>query len=337
MTIDRRTLLRGAAALGLSAPLLSAAATSAHAAGTIAGNYDVLLTEHVKNKVMLFRAFKEWTPANEGWSWQAPATAAWARLNDARFRRTDRHGWVCVVAAGGGRVGMVNFGDDDALLWSAAPGGNPHAVEYLGSHGAVVVASTSTATGADEYPGYVTLYAPTDADDATTLGLVQQFRFQDAHGLWWDGTHLFVLGKWTLAKYRLTGSLRTTRLALVDEHKWTYEFFGHSLDMDFTSPDRLVLTGGGAVWSVDKNTLALTEVRPASYGVKSFSRAADGESFWLQAINVKYPEYGTGGYWNNHVQFFDPALRTTETRGLVGYGYTAKFYRSRIATVLLTP
>ncbi|MEX0172364.1 hypothetical protein [Streptomyces sp. LMG1-1-1.1] len=90
---------------------------------------------------MLFRAISLWMPENLGWEWAAPDQTVWDRLGDARFRETDRFGWVCMVAAGG-KVGMVDFGDDDALLWSATPGGNPHAVEYLRRHGVVVAASS---------------------------------------------------------------------------------------------------------------------------------------------------------------------------------------------------
>jgi hypothetical protein len=325
-------LLKSAAAIGLGAPLASvAAATPAHAAG----NYDVLVTEQVKNKVMLFRAYKEWRPENLGWSWAAPAESAWERLGDARFRESDRYGWVCLVAAGGGRVGMVNFGDDDALLWSATPYGNPHAVEYVRSHGLVVVASSQSSPEVD-YEGFLTVYAPTDADAPGTLAPVQRISFSGAHGLWWDGSYLYALGSWTLAKYRITGALRNSRIELVDKHVWDTVFHGHSLDMDFTDAGRLILNGAGALWTVDKQTLALTNIRPASYGVKSFSRAADGEFFWVQARDVTNPEPGRDLYWNEYVQFFDAAGSPTYRRGLDYYGYEGRFYRSRIASVRLS-
>ncbi|MEU9854744.1 hypothetical protein [Streptomyces sp. NPDC047974] len=331
--MNRRTLLKSAVAIGMGAPLASlAAATPAHAAG----NYDVLVTEQVKNKVMLFRAINLWTPENLGWEWAAPAQTAWVGLNDARFRETDRFGWVCAVAAGGGKVGIVNFGDDDALLWSATPGGNPHAVEYLRGHGVVAVASSSAVSSTLDYQGYLSLYAPTDADDPATLGSepVQRIEFSGAHGLWWDGAHLYALGTWTLAKYRVTGSLKSARLALVQKHMWATEFGGHSLDMDFTDSGRLVLNGAQAIWTVDKATLALTKIRSQSYGVKSFSRAVDGESFWVQAIDVTDPP--KEGWWNEYVQFFDAAGTPTYRRGLDYYGYEGHFYRSRIASIRLS-
>ncbi|KOG15596.1 MULTISPECIES: hypothetical protein [Streptomyces] len=331
--MNRRNLLKSAVALGLGAPLASlAAATPAHAAG----NYDVLVTEQVKNKLMLFRAINPWTPENLGWEWQAPNLTEWDRLNDARFRETDRFGWTCMVAAGGGRVGMVNFGDDDALLWSANAGGNPHAVEYLRSHGVVVVASAGAISSTLDYPGYLSIYAPTDADDPASLGStpVDRIAFQGAHGLWWDGSHLYALGTWTLAKYRITGSLKSARLELVQKHVWATEFGGHSLDMDFTDPSRLILNGGGALWTVEKSNLALTNIRPQSYGVKSFSRAVDGESFWVQAIDVTDP--GKEGWWNEYVQFFDPTGKPSYRRGLDYYGYEGRFYRSRISSIRLS-
>ncbi|WP_159041726.1 hypothetical protein [Streptomyces aureus] len=331
--MNRRTLLKSAAAIGMGAPLLSvAAATPAHAAG----NYDVLVTEQVKNKVMLFRAINLWTPENLGWEWAAPSQTGWARLNDARFRETDRFGWVCMVAAGGGKVGMVNFGDDDALLWSANPGGNPHAAEYIRSHGVVVVASSSPVSSALPYEGYLSVYAPTNADDPGTLGSepVDRIEYTGAHGLWWDGSYLYALGTWTLAKYRVTGSLKGARLELVQKHVWATEFGGHSLDMDYTNSNNLVLNGAQAIWTVNKGNLALTGIRPQSPGVKSFSRAADGESFWVQAIDVTDP--GKEGWWNEYVQFFDPAGKPSYRRGLDYYGYEGRFYRARIAGVRLS-
>ncbi|WP_406055084.1 hypothetical protein OG462_05790 [Streptomyces sp. NBC_01077] len=326
-------MLKSAAAIGMGAPLLSvAAATPAHAAG----NYDVLVTEQVKNKVMLFRAINLWTPENLGWEWAAPGQTEWARLGDARFRETDRFGWVCMVAAGGGKVGMVNFGDDDALLWSATPGGNPHAVEYIRSHGVVVVASSSPVSSALPYEGYLSVYAPTNADDPATLGSepVDRIEYTGAHGLWWDGSHLYALGTWTLAKYRITGSLKGARLELVQKHVWATPFGGHSLDMDFTDSNNLVLNGAQAIWTVDKANLALTNIRPQSLGVKSFARAVDGESFWVQAIDVTDP--GKEGWWNEYVQFFDPTGKPSYRRGLDYYGYEGRFYRARIAGVRLS-
>ncbi|MFH8578719.1 hypothetical protein OHB11_16890 [Streptomyces zaomyceticus] len=335
--MNRRSLLKSAAAMAVGAPLLSVAnATPAHAAG----NYDVLLTEQLKNKVMLFRAIESWEPKNLGWSWTAPTSVVngentWRLLSDARFRETDRFGWVCLVTASGGKVGMVDFGDDDALLWSATPYGNPHAIEYIRSHGVVVVASSQKSAAVD-YDGFLTIYAPTDADDPGTLAAVDTITYAGAHGLWWDGSHLFALGARTLAKYRVTGSLRTSRLELVQKHVWsdTEPFWGHSLDMDFTDPGRLLLNGAGAVWTVDKANLALTNIRPGSYGVKSFSRAVDGESFWVQAIDQTNP--GETGWWNEYVQFFDAAGKPTYRRGLDYYGYEGRIYRSRIASVRLS-
>lgn len=333
--MNRRNLLKSAAAIGLGAPLASlATATPAQAAG----NYDVLVTEQVKNKVMLFRAIELWTPEKLGWEWAAPDQAAWARLNDARFRETDRFGWVCMVAAGGGKVGMVNFGDDDALLWSATPGGNPHAVEYLRSHGVVVVASSSPVSSALPYEGYLSVYAPTNADDPATLGSepVDRIAYTGAHGLWWDGAFLYALGSWTLAKYRVTGSLKSAKLELVQKYVWPTRFDGHSLDMDFSDPGKLVLNGAQAIWTVDKaDVTRLTNIRPQSPGVKSFARAVDGESFWLQSVDVTDPVPGQSRWWNEYVQFFDPTGKPSYRRGLDYYGYEGRFYRARIASTRL--
>lgn len=325
--MDRRTLLKGAAAAAVGAPLVSlATATSAQALG----NYHVAVCEQGYNQVLIHPAAAQWSPANRLWKWQAPATSDWKLLSDIKFRETTAFGWVALVTASYGRVGMVNMGDGDELLWSAAPQGNPHAIERIPGISAVVTASTQ-ASGRVNYPGFLTVYGPTNSDDPSTLTRVQEIAYEGAHGLWYDGNYLWALGTWSITKYQVTGSHLDTRLVKV----WGYTFpdpknpfNGHSLDTDYSDPAYLLLTSGGSVQRLDKSTGTRTTMKPSAGGVKSFSRAHSGESFWIQA--------GTSGWTSEFVEFFDSAGNTNATmrRGLLdGYGYKGLFYRARLSNV----
>jgi len=328
--VERRTVLKSAAAVAGASLTALALPGSASAA---VYDYDVLVTEQNRNKVMLFQAANAWNPTNEVWSWAAPTVMVegkntWRLLTDARFRDTNAFGWVALVASSGGKVGIVNVGDDDALLWSATPYGNPHAVERIPSRGVIVVAS-SQASSAYDTPGYLTVYGATDPDDPTTLAVVQRISFQGAHGLWYDGEFLWVLGDWTLAKCRIEGELRNARVVAEWTHSFPSVFYGHSLDMDFSNTNSLLMSGGGAIHSVNKTTGVITRNTPTGTGIKSYSRTYPGESFWVKARDV-----GTDSPWSSgFVQFFDAAGAPSYQRALSGYGYDAEFYRARVSSV----
>uniref|UniRef100_A0AAU2UVV7 Uncharacterized protein n=1 Tax=Streptomyces sp. NBC_00003 TaxID=2903608 RepID=A0AAU2UVV7_9ACTN len=325
--MNRRTLLKSAAAVAVGAPLASlATATSAQATGT----YHVAVCEQLRNQILIHPVGPvDWSPASRLWRWQAPATTDWNLLSDIKFRETTAFGWVALVTASGGRVGIVNMGDGDGLLWSAAPNGNPHSIERIPDIGVIVTAS-SQELSKGEYPGHLTIYAPTNSDDPSTLAQVDTIDYEGAHGLWYDGSHLWALGTWTLTKYQVTGSHRDARLVKVWGHTWPdpkHPFNGHSLDTDHSDPNYLLITGGGSVQRVNKSTGALTPMRPSDQGVKSFARIASGESFWQQAS-------GSGDdWWNSEIQFFDSVGNKSFTRSLEGYGYTGRFYRARLSSV----
>ncbi|WP_327286707.1 MULTISPECIES: hypothetical protein [unclassified Streptomyces] len=322
--MDRRTLLKSAAAVAVGAPLASlATATSARAAGT----YHVAVCEQLRNQILIHPVGPvDWSPASRLWRWQAPATSDWALLSDIKFRETTAFGWVALVTASGGRVGIVNMGDGDELLWSAAPNGNPHAIERIPGISAVVTASAES-SGSIDYPGFLTVYGPTNSDDPSTLTKVQEITTQGAHGLWYDGNYLWALGTWTITKYQVTGSHLTTRLVKVWGYTFPTAFNGHSLDADYSDPAYLLLTGGGSVQRLNKASGALTRLPQSDSGVKSFSRIASGESFWQQAS-------GSGdNWWNSYIQFFDSAGAKTFTRSLEGYGYEGRFYKARLSSV----
>ncbi|WP_158835417.1 DUF6528 family protein [Streptomyces sp. NRRL S-350] len=354
--MNRRSLLKGAAAAAFGAPLASLAMpTDAQAVG---GAYDVAVCEQAKNQILIHPAGTDWTPQNRKWSWTPPTAVVngfntWTNLSDVRFRDTTAHGWVALVAASYGKVGMVDIGDGDALLWSARPYGNPHAIERIPGVGAVVVASSEADTGfggPGNHPpvttteggksvtrqGFLTIYAPQagQSDNPASLTKVDEFEFNGAHGLWYDGTYLWVLGTDLLVRYACTGSALNFRLA--DSGVRIPVSNGHSLDTDYRDPGYLLFTEGSAVKRLDKSGTVPQLWTPTGAGVKSYSRTASGESFWLQAINVTDPVHFPDpdkGYWNTYVQFFNPSGGTYFTRPLTGYGYDAKFYKARLSSV----
>ncbi|MFB7087908.1 hypothetical protein [Streptomyces sp. NPDC056296] len=328
--MDRRSLLRSVVSMGGASLVSMSASPSAQAADT----FHVAVCEQNRNQILIHPAGEGWTPANQVWSWTPPSAIVdgvntWNGLSDVKFRDTDAFGWVALVTASQGKVGIVNFGDDDALLWSARPYGNPHAVERIPGIGAIVVASSHASDRVD-YPGFLTVYAPTDPNDPSTLRRVQEIRFQGAHGIWYDGSHLWALGTWTLAKYRVNGDALSTRLEAAWVHTFSSPFNGHSLDTDYSDSGYLLITGGGSVKRVHKATGVISSMTPSDAGVKSYSRVRSGVSFWQQAIAVTSPP--SNGWWNTYIQFFNSSGERTYRRNLEGYGYEGHFYKARVSS-----
>jgi hypothetical protein len=328
--MDRRTLLRGAAATAVGAPLVSLVLPgAAHAAD----GYHVAVCEQAANAILIHPVNKPWTPSNRIWRWAPPVAIdeygknTWRYLSDIRFRSTAAFGWVALVTASEGKVGIVDMPNEDsagALLWSARPYGKPHAIERIPGVGAIVTASSGRSDRVG-YPGFLTVYGPNRVSDPSSLRRVQEIRFQGAHGLWYDGSYLWALGTWTLAKYRVTGDHLDTRLELVWKHSWTERpYNGHSLDTDYSDSAYLLITGGGVVQRIHKASGAIQNWTPTGVGVKSYSRVASGNSFWVQASEQ---------WWNTHVQFFDGAGNPSFRRHLEGYGHDARFYKARVSSV----
>ncbi|MFF9066050.1 hypothetical protein ACF09E_11900 [Streptomyces sp. NPDC014891] len=326
--VHRRTLLRGIGAAAVGVPAASLAGAGSAFGAEASETYHIALCEQEKNQILLHARDKAWTPSNEIWRWTPPVAIdehgvnTWRNLSDIRFRNTSAYGWIALVTAGYGKAGIVNFGNNDTLLWSARPYGNPHAIEHIPHLGATVVASAAESSRID-WPGFLTVYAPTQPGDLSTLTRVQEIKFQGAHGLWYDGTYLWALGMWTLARYRVTGDHLNTRLV----EDWVYQFpaafDGHSLDTDYSDPGYLLISGTGVVKRVNKATGAITSWTPSGGGVKSYSRVASGSSFWMRS---------TEQWWSHRIQFFNSAGAWVEDKELSGYGYDAKFYKARVSS-----
>jgi hypothetical protein len=332
--LRRRTLQKGADAAA-SAPLAAwSLSRNAYAEET----FHVAVCDQAINSILVHPVNVPWNPANQIWAWSPPFAQdpnsstpknTWAGLTDVKFRDTSRYGWVTLVTAGGGKVGIVDMpGQDPAadLLWSARPYGSPHAIERIPGIGAIVTASSKSSDRVDGYEGYLTVYGPTDPDDPATLLRVQEIRFQRAHGLWYDGSYLWALGAWTLAKYRVNGEGLSTRLEAVWLHTFPTVFNGHDIDTDRSDSAYLLITGGGSVKRVHKVTGAIQAWTPSAVGVKSYARVASGVSFWQKAISASE-------YWDTKIQFFDSDGSSTFEKTLSGYQHTPKFYRARVSSV----
>ncbi|GAA4923554.1 hypothetical protein LX16_5288 [Stackebrandtia albiflava] len=282
----RRTLLRGAA-LAVPATVLAGAGTAAADVSTTA-NFRVVVTEQVSNRIMVFDKDSAFTDANV-YKTFSPGGGGWSNLSDVRIRDTASFGVVGLAAASGGNVGIWNVTDEkhqesNDLLWSAAPGGNPHAAERIPDIGAIVTASSH---------GYLTVYGPTAVSRPETLAKVQTVSLPGAHGVLWDPTinRLWAIGDKTLRTYEVTGTYRNTRLRYTGQ-SITLPGLGHDLQPDYSDPGRLWITDTYGIYRVVKSTMQAPKYS-SSRRVKSFVRHSSGEDFWVQADDTGSRTWGS--------------------------------------------
>lgn len=324
--MDRRGVLR-LAALGAPAAGLLAAAPARAGTPRVAADYEVAVCEQYHNQVQIHPAGTAWSPSTLRWSF-APGTAnGWSNLSEVKFRNTAQFGEVALVAASGGRAGIVDVTSKTAtgtgdLLWSATPGNNPHAIERIPDIGAIVVATSG---------GYLFVYGPTAISRPSTLALVQTIPYAGAHGLWYDDVHgkLWAIGQARATPFTVTGTYRDTRLSAKDgDVNIGSGNLGHSLDASYADSSVLLASHTAGVIAIDKVSHAVTTI--ASVGaVKSYSRTAAGESLWVQATGSTY--HGDTRNWvNPAVQFFDASGAASFTRSL---SYGAEFYKARLHNV----
>ena len=303
--VGRRGLLVGAA--------LGVAATSA-ARASDPTDFAVAVTDQRTNRVVVMRR-DAWSEPSRLRSWSAGSGAGWFNLTDVRLRRAWGFGTVAVVAASGGNVGVYDVtGTRDQgladLLWSASPGGNPHAAERVPGTGCVVSASS-------EDGGYLTLFAPRDVRRPETLAPVQQLPFPCAHGVLWDPnrTVLWAIGSGELRSYTVSGTRRDARLTRT-ARTLRFDGIGHDLQPDFADPRKLLITHSGGAHEVDVATLT-TRTLMTGPGFKSLSRHASGEYLWTRS------DLTSGRTWTT------PTVRfTSGTRSRPG----DEIYKARIFT-----
>ncbi|MFI2209222.1 hypothetical protein [Streptomyces sp. NPDC020141] len=342
----RRMLLRGAAAAGLAA--VGGAVTARPA--TAATNYLIVTVEQTANQIQRFsNGTANWNGTPD-WYWTAPSnanTSSWYRLSDVKRRLTAK--WDDVLACTssgtsvlGGRAAMIRE-SDKTIVWSAVVPGNPHSIERIDGHGAIVTASSrarvyGNTNGDWQNGGGINVFVPsvrggvppTSFADSVSVG------FPGAHGVWWDDVHelLVAIGKDELRAYRLvlnsagiiTGLALAASLALTG--------VGHDVQPDYSS-DKIFYTVGGDSGNPGRGIWETTLLRDAAAGTwsfapparvhdwlftKSYSRLPDGTGFWQDAPSANE-------WWSDTIGF---SGRADSVRS------GARFYKARFWSHVLT-
>jgi hypothetical protein len=127
--VNRRTLLKSAVVAGAAPTALWFGAGAARASAT----YGVAVSEQYHNQIQIYSSSTTW--GSPQWAW-SPGSGGWSNLSDITFRNTASFGEVALVTASGGNVGIVDKAASGtqgtgSLLWAAAPGDNPHAIERI--------------------------------------------------------------------------------------------------------------------------------------------------------------------------------------------------------------
>jgi hypothetical protein len=313
--MERRTFLRGLAATALAAPAASMLGQQ-QAQAAAAANYYVATTEQTKNKVLVFPKNKDFSDANVHWSF-SPGGGAWANLSDVKIRATDAQGWIALVAASGGKAGIVNIGSEkdtelNDLTWSASPGGNPHAIERVPGNGSVIVASSD---------GQLTLYAPSSVANLGSLAKVQTVSYAGAHGVLWDPTYelLWVVGQNRVSHYAVMGSKRNTRLKYAAHFSLGSGNLGHDLQPDYTNHQKMLLSATKGVYELltDGGSFRTRRVSTETR-VKSYVKHSSGEIVSIRGDGTQPRDWA-----NKTVRFSASPDRTRAG---------AQFYKARIWT-----
>jgi len=311
--MQRRTFLQGLAAAAVAAPAATLLGQQEAAAAT---SYYVAATEQTKNKVLVFDKNKAFTDANVHWSF-TPGGGAWANLSDVKIRATEAQGWIALVAASGGKAGIVDIGSEkhtegNDLKWSATPGGNPHAIERVPGNGSVVVASSD---------GKLTLYAPTSVGNLGSLKQVQTVDYAGAHGVLWDPTFklLWVVGKNRFSHYAVMGSGRNTRLKYAAHFSLGSGNLGHDLQPDYTNKHKMLITATKGVYELltDGGTFRSRKISSETK-VKSYVKHSSGEVVSIRGDGTQPRDWA-----NKTIRFSQSADRSRSG---------AQFYKARIWT-----
>lgn len=302
----RRNLLRAAA---VTAPLAAAGVVGGTALADTE-NFRIIVTEQTYNRIMVFDKDKAFTDAN-AYKTFSPGTGGWSNLSDVRIRDTARFGAIGLAAASGGKVGIWNITTEldqelNDVLWSASPGGNPHALERIPNIGVFVSASSA---------GYLTVYAPTAISRPETLAEVQTVSLDGAHGVLWDPLNelLWACGDKVVKAYSVTGTYREARLVSTGRSV-TLSGLGHDLQADYSDSGRVIVTDTYGVYAIDKSTLAKTRLHENTR-IKSYVKMSTGEYFWVRGDNAGSRDWGS------------PTVRFSESDDRTRSG--AEFYKAR--------
>ena len=311
--MHRRTFLQGLAAAAVGAPAITLLGQQ-DAQAAVAANYYVATTEQTKNKVLVFPKNKAFSDANVHWSF-SPGGGAWSNLSDVKIRETAAQGWIALMAASGGKAGIVNIGSEkntelNDVAWSATPGGNPHAIERVPGNGSVIVASSD---------GKLTLYAPSSVGSLGSLAKVQTVDYPGAHGVLWDPTYelLWVVGQNRFSHYAVMGSKRNTRLKYAAHFSLGSGNLGHDLQPDYTNHQKMLITSTKGVYELltDGGSFRTRKISSESR-VKSYVKHSSGEVVSIRGDGTQPRDWA-----NKTVRFSASPDRTRSG---------AQFYKARI-------
>ncbi|THV43012.1 DUF6528 family protein [Glycomyces buryatensis] len=306
--MKRRNLLRAAA---ITAPLATVGiAGGVGVALADTANFKVMLTEQVQNKVMVFDKNSSFSDANRYKSF-SPGGGGWYNLSDCRIRDTAEFGAIGLAAASGGKVGIWNITSEkdqelNDVLWSASPGGNPHALERIPNVGAYVAASSD---------GYLTVYGPTAVSKPSTLAQVQKVTLAGAHGVLWDPNNklLWACGNKVVKAYSVSGTYRNVRLNATSKSV-ALSGLGHDLQPDYGDSGRILVTDTYGVYAINKSTASKTRLHENTR-IKSYFRTSTGEYIWIRGDNAGSRDWAS------------PTLRMSATADRTRSG--AEFYKAR--------
>ncbi|WEW57230.1 hypothetical protein PRK78_002692 [Emydomyces testavorans] len=293
-----------------------------------AADYHVAVVDQNSKTVRVFpRNDQKWNDEAIFWSFTADTgffNRAWNNLSGVKIRKVVKHGWIALVTASGGKAGIVNITKEkrkvglDDVMWQATPGDNPHSIEIVPKNGAIVVASST--------PGKLTLYVPTstDIDDYSKIKHAEDYPLKGAHGVLWDpngGTSvddgiLWALGDDFVYKYKVTGSLKDTRLKEAGKYKLPKGGLGHDLQPDYTNKKTLLITDSYAAYAFDTTAGKFTILKEMRK-LKSLARHPNGEYMWIEGAKDELGQYVSWG---------EKVGSQKDSRGWSD----AKFYKARI-------
>lgn len=280
--------------------------------------YKVAITEQRSGRILLFDRAAQWTDANVRWSFSTGNAPGWDHPFEIRFRDTQRYGMIALMTFGSpgeGRAAIVDVTGKAHLtradlLWSARITSYPHCIERVPGAGTVVVAGSR---------GRLHVFGPSSSDPAT-LKEVQTLTFPKAHAVLWDDQNelLWVTGGTVVRSYRVTGSMRASRLV---KHgpDITIPGNGHDLQPDYHRPGTLLVADSHHVHVLDKRTRALTPLVSLPYP-KSYVRHAGGQSMWTTDPDAEDSVWG-----GPTVHFSEGGERTRPG---------ARIYKARLYTTL---
>ena len=301
-----------------------------------ADSYHVAVVDQNTKTVRVFpRSAKNWSSKEIFWSFTADPpfwNKDWNNLDDIKFRKTAKHGWIALVTASGGKAGIINVTKEkrktslDDVMWQATPGGNPHSIERIPSLGAIVVASST--------PGKLTVYVPQDPKDTDNFSKIKKSKYDykvpGAHGVLWDPNgstdpskgFLWVTAKGFLYKYRVSGTGPNIKLNLADSVELRANGLGHDLQPDYTNKNVLLITDTHGAYSYNTKTKKRTTIRNQTK-LKSIARHPNGEYIWVRGDKDDLGQYVT----------ISKDIKDTSNKHATSRGWKdARFYKAHIYT-----